>query len=103
MQQATIDQIQENKFDILEEFVESESSQEDFNDRLLTRQAILHEYLKRSGRKREFQTFLVKFGMDTMYETGVHVKGKKISKERLELFGLTDIIPKMQSLGYNVS
>lgn len=103
MQQATIDQIEENKFDILEEFVESESSQEDFNDRLLTRQAIFHEYLKRSGRKNEFQNFLVKFGMDTLYETGVHVKGKKISKSRLELFGLTDIIPKMQSLGYNVS
>lgn len=103
MQQTTIDQIEENKFDILEEFVESESSQEDFNDRLLTRQAVFHEYLKRSGRKKEFTNFLIKFGMDTLYETGVHAKGKKISKSRLELFGLTDIIPRMKQLGYNVS
>lgn len=102
MHKQLVDQIEERKFDIMEEFVNSESDQESFNDRLMTRQAILHEYLIQSGRSKEFLSFLRKNEAVELYETGKYQQTKRISKERLEMFGMTDMIPALTSKGYHV-
>lgn len=102
MEKETLIKLKEHKSLIAGEVLEEDITTEELSRRLITRQAIFHEYLRTSGRAKEFLNFVSKLGAAELYTTGrQHLK--KISRERLVQFGMTDIISILENLGWEVA
>lgn len=102
MEKEILIKLKEHRSLIASEVLEENITTEELNSRLLNRQAIIHEYLRTSGRAKEFLNFVSKLGAAELYTTGrQHLK--RISRERLVQFGMTDLIQALENQGWEVA